>query len=94
MDIFKNDAAEREKAAIEQAERIAREVTEDFLRRREERRSLESGWLLNLNFLSGNQYCDVLPSGEIIEEDPRFYWQSRRVFNHIAPTVDSRIAKL
>ncbi len=95
MDIFKSDAAEMEKAAREQEEaRIARDVTEDFLRRREERRSLESGWLLNLNFLSGNQYCDVLPSGEIIEEDPRFYWQSRRVFNHIAPTIDSRIAKL
>ncbi len=77
-----------------QAEKLAKEVTEDFLRRREERRRLEGGWLLNLNFLSGNQYCDLSPLGELREEDPRFYWQSRRVFNHIAPTVDSRIAKL
>lgn len=74
--------------------RIADEVTADFLRRREERRAVESGWLLNINFLSGNQYCDVSPFGGVTEEDKQFYWQSRRVFNHIAPTIDSRIAKL
>lgn len=74
--------------------RIAAEVTADFEKRREERRSIESGWMLNINFLSGNQYCDVSPFGGIVEEDPQFYWQSRRVFNHIAPTVESRIAKL
>ncbi len=75
-------------------EKIAAEVTEDFERRREARRSVESGWLLNMNFFSGNQYCDISPAGGIVEEDKRFYWQSRRVFNHIAPTIDSRIAKL
>ncbi|MBR4943548.1 MAG: hypothetical protein IKZ28_05905 [Clostridia bacterium] len=75
-------------------ERLASEVTEDFLARREARRSVESGWLLNMNFLSGNQYCDVAPQGGLMEEDPQFYWQSRRVFNHIAPMVDSRVAKL
>ena len=73
--------------------RIASEVTEDFYRRREERRSIENCWILNLNFYSGNQYCDVTPMG-LVGDDPQFYWQSRRVFNHIAPTVDSRIAKL
>ncbi len=74
--------------------RIAAEVTADFEKRREARRSIESGWVLNINFLSGNQYCDVSPVGGIVEEDPQFYWQSRRVFNHIAPTVESRIAQL
>ncbi|MBE5747278.1 MAG: hypothetical protein E7352_03770 [Clostridiales bacterium] len=87
--------SEEELRAKEKREQeLAREVTEDFLRRREERRAVENGWALNINFFSGNQYCDVAPSGEIVEEDKRFYWQSRRVFNHIAPTVDSRIAKL
>ena len=75
-------------------QKLAREVQEDFESRREERRRLESGWLLNINFFSGNQYCDVSPLGGLEEEDRRYYWQSRRVFNHIAPTVDSRIAKL
>ena len=74
--------------------KIAAEVTADFEKRREERRSIESGWVLNLNFFSGNQYCDISPMGQVVEEDEQFYWQSRRVFNHIAPTIDSRIAKL
>lgn len=88
--------SEREKAlAKAKADaKLAKEITEDFERRREERRSLESGWLLNMNFYSGNQYCDVSPFGGVQKEDERFYWQSRRVFNHIAPMVESRIAKL
>ncbi len=88
--------SEREKAlAKAKADaKVAKEITEDFERRREERRSLESGWLLNMNFYSGNQYCDVSPFGGVQKEDERFYWQSRRVFNHIAPMVESRIAKL
>ena len=73
---------------------LVRDVEEDFSRRRAARRELERGWELNMNFFSGNQYCDVAPNGEIAEEDKRFYWQSRRVFNHIAPTVETRCAKL
>lgn len=73
---------------------LAEEIERDFLRRREERRKLESGWILNLKFLKGEQYCDVLPSGEIGELEKRYYWQSRRVFNRIAPTVEARLAKL
>ncbi len=96
MTLNKETAAKR--LQREEAERAARklasEVTEDFERRRAERRRIESGWLLNMRFLSGNQYCDISPQGGIEEEDKRYYWQSRRVFNHIAPTVDSRIAKL
>ena len=75
-------------------ERAGRGVKEAFDGRREARRHLERSWELNMNFLSGNQYCDVGPAGEIVEEQPRFYWQSRRVFNHIAPAIDTRCAKL
>ena len=85
---------EKENERLKAEAKLAREVTEDFLRRREERRAIESGWLLNMNFLSGNQYCDVSPFGGVVEEDKQFYWQFRRVFNHIAPTVDARLAKL
>ncbi len=94
--ILKEAESEEEKTRkkAEADAKIAKEVQEDFLRRREERRSIEAGWLLNINFFSGNQYCDISPQGELLEEDKRFYWQSRRVFNHIAPTIDSRIAKL
>lgn len=87
---------EEERAEAKQrAERkLVDEIMRDFEARREARRRVESGWILNMNFLSGNQYCDVSPFGGIVQEDTQFYWQSRRVFNHIAPAVDSRIARL
>lgn len=75
-------------------ERLAEEVTNDFLRRQEERRLTERGWQLNLNFVRGNQYCDINSKGEIFEEDKKYYCQSRRVFNHVAATVDLRCSKL
>ena len=75
-------------------ELLAAEVTEDFLRRQEERKTLERGWQLNMNFVNGNQYCDINSSGEIFEEEKGYFWQARRVFNHIAPIVDLRCSKL
>ena len=76
------------------AARLVAEVREEFSRRQAERRFLEKGWELNMQFLAGNQYCDVAPDGELEEEEPRFAWQYRRVFNHIAPAIDTRCAKL
>ncbi len=73
---------------------LAREIVADFTARQRARRQLERGWQLNMNFLSGNQFCDISPMGELEEEDSAFYWQSRRSFNHIAPTVDTRLARL
>ncbi|MDD6994601.1 MAG: hypothetical protein SPH68_03555 [Candidatus Borkfalkiaceae bacterium] len=75
-------------------ERLAREVTFDFRARREARRQIENGWTLNVQFMSGNQYCDVTSEGAVEEEDAQYFWQTHRVFNHIAPTVESRVAKL
>lgn len=73
---------------------LAEDVINDFRRRQEERRALERGWQLDMNFLCGNQYCDVNALGELEEENKSYYWQTRRVFNYIAPTVDTRCAKL
>ncbi len=70
-------------------ERLAEEVEKDFLRRQ-----LERSWQLNMSFVSGNQYCDIDASGEMFEEDKGYYWQSKRVFNHIAPIIDTRLSKL
>ena len=75
-------------------ELLAEEVTEDFLRRQEERRMLERGWQLNMNFVAGKQYCEIGSSGDIYEEEKSFYWQTKRVFNHIASIVDLRCSKL
>lgn len=74
--------------------KLVAEIQADFEARQNARRQLERSWELNMNFVSGNQFCDITPSGEIEEEDPSFYWQSRRAFNHIAPTVDTRVARL
>ncbi|MDE6442543.1 MAG: hypothetical protein K2L12_07335, partial [Clostridia bacterium] len=75
-------------------ELLAEEVTNDFTARQEERRAIERGWQLDMNFVGGNQYCDVNSAGELFEEDKKYYWQSRRVFNHIAPCVELRCSKL
>ena len=68
-------------------------IKDEFLRRQNERIKFERQWELNMQFLSGNQYCGVDGRGEIAEEDKTFFWQSRLVFNHIAPIVESRLAK-
>ena len=75
------------------SEELVAMVTTDFEHRRNARLALEKQWELNLNFLSGNQYCDVNARGEITDEDQRYFWQNRRVFNHIAPIVETRLAK-
>ena len=87
-----NKALERMESARKEA--LARAVTADFLKRQEERRALERSWQVNIRFLSGDQYCGVLQSGEVGSEEAIFDWQQRGVFNHIAPTVDARLARL
>lgn len=47
-----------------------------------------------MRFLAGDQYYDVAPYGGLIEEQKRFYWQTRRVYNRIAPIIDARMSKL
>ncbi len=69
-------------------------VLEDFENRRKERISLERQWKLNLNYLAGNQYCEIDFTGDVKEEEKYYGWQSRSVFNHIAPIIDTRLAKL
>ncbi len=70
------------------------EVYADFKRRQEERRLLERSWQLNVNFINGNQYCDVNGLGEIEQEDGGYFWQEKRVFNYIAPMIDTRCSRL
>lgn len=78
----------------EREEAIAQEVMKDFERRQYERKAVERGWQLNMNFVNGRQYCGVDRTGEIVEEESRYFWQVKRVFNHVAPLVDTRLAKL
>lgn len=74
---------------------LAEFVKSEFEKRRRQRLKYELQWRLNVNFFLGNQYCDILPEAEkIIEQDKAFSWQERQVYNHIAPIVESRLAKL
>lgn len=75
-------------------EEIVAEVKADFEKRRNDRRTLEQQWNLNMNFLNGNQYCDIAPNGEILDDENYYFWQNRNVYNHIAPIVETRLAKL
>lgn len=75
-------------------EALIKDILSDFETRQEERRAIEKRWELNMNFLCGNQYCDVNALGEIEQEKDGYFWQTKRVFNYIAPTVDTRCAKL
>ena len=66
----------------------------DFEKRGQERRQLELAWELNMNFMLGNQYSCILPSGEIKDSEKTYYWEEREVYNHIAPIIETRLAKL
>ena len=82
-----------EKEREKYIEELISEVYSDFKKRQENRINYERQWELNINFVNGNQYCDVSAQGEILEENNTFYWQRRGVYNHIAPAIDTRIAK-
>lgn len=76
------------------AEDIVREVKEDFRSRQQKRKSYERQWQLNMNFLSGNQYCGITSFGEVEDFNKQFFWQEREVYNHISPIVEARKSRL
>ena len=75
-------------------EELVAEVRADFLARQQARKNLERQWQLNMNFVMGNQYSAIDGMGEIEDYEKQYFWQEKEVFNHIAPIIDSRIAKL
>lgn len=70
------------------------EIINDYKNRASDKRAIEESWLLNINFLLGNQFCRVARNGEITEDEKLYPFESREVFNHIAPIIESRLAKL
>ncbi len=45
------------------AEDVVADVKKDFAARQKARRPYELNWQLNMNFVMGNQYCQVTPRG-------------------------------
>ena len=73
---------------------LVEEVLKDFQNRILERKSYETQWKLNMNFYMGNQFCTIGFGGLVEDSDRQYFWQEREVFNHIAPKIDIRLAKL
>lgn len=76
------------------AEDIVQSVQRDFAARQKMRRPYELAWQLNMNFVMGNQYCQISPRGLIEQEEKYYFWQEKQVYNHIAPIVETRLARL
>lgn len=89
--ISKEDKAE---TINEFEEDIVKKTVAEYTDIRECRRSLELQWRLNMNFLYGNQFAEITPIGDIEDYGKQYYWQEREVYNHIAPIIESRLAKL
>ncbi|MGN1213222.1 MAG: hypothetical protein ACI4TZ_04185 [Christensenellales bacterium] len=75
-------------------EDLVKEVKKDFLNRQQARKNIERQWQLNMNFVAGNQYCTLTDVGELEDFSKQYFWQEREVYNHIAPIIETRIAKL
>ena len=75
-------------------QKLIEEVKRDYIERREARRSLETQWQLNINFMMGNQYSYIASNQTIREDEKEYFWQEKEVFNHIAPIVETRISKI
>ncbi len=80
--------------AAEFADEVVRSVREDFRERQRMRRPYELSWQLDMNFNMGNQYCDISPRGEVVQEDKYYFWQEKQVYNHISTIVDTRVSRL
>ena len=69
-------------------------VEQEFTRRETERRPYELQWRLNLAFLDGQQFVDINEGLMDLDEIPKMYWwQEREAFNHIAPIIETRVAR-
>ncbi len=71
-----------------------REIISDFKRRAAMRAPLDAAWKLNYEFVRGKQFSRVGADLSVSESVRDFYWQQRTVYNHIAPTVEARLARL
>ena len=71
-------------------------ICNELERRRDERTALELQWTLNANFREGHQNCDIdMVSHRISDENPVAKTdKERRVYNRIAPLMETRHANL
>lgn len=78
----------------EEDEVIVKSIRADFLSRQANRKAVERTWELNLNFYIGNHYSYISSIGDLSDVEKNYLWESREVYNHIAPIIECRLAKL
>ena len=81
-------------AAAESARLTALEVRRDYERRSEQRRATEAQWTLNACFVAGRQFAEITPVLGVEDVLPESEWEERKAYNHIAPILETRLAKL
>lgn len=82
------------KKVTKEEEAIVKNVVEDFNMRSQARKPFETQWQMNMNFFMGNQFCNIGYGGNLEDQEKQFFWEERQIFNHIAPLVEVRLAKL
>ena len=73
---------------------IVNSITQDFKERQSTRKQYELIWELCMSFYLGNQYSYISNNNEICDIEKNYFWENRNVYNHIAPLIESRLAKL
>ena len=79
---------------LEKEKDLVQSIIKDYEARKEERKPFEAQWQLNINFLMGNQYCGINANDMVDDFEKQYFWQEREVYNHIAPIIETRLAKL
>jgi len=74
--------------------KIVESIRRDFETRKNARKNLELQWQLNIDYLNGKQNNFVASFDIVKSLSKKYFWQQSEVFNHIAPLVESRLAKL
>jgi len=82
-----------QKQKIEEEELVT-EVLQEYERRRQEKKPFELAFELNMDFVAGNQNSYINANGELAELSSNFAFEKKEVFNHCAPIVETRLAKL
>jgi hypothetical protein len=74
---------------------IVSDVKVDFEKRIRANQPWHLQWIMNLNFINGNQYCDIFPElNDVIQTIKTNDYQERKAYNMIASIVETRVAQL
>ena len=98
MDLFKGEPLDEDAdGKLLFKDDIVADIMSDLERRRSERQPLEAQWMLNANFLIGNQFIDINDKTGQLEQkngSDSYDWLEHECFNRIAPLYSTRLAYL